>query len=159
MAISAPAVQSAAAPAAAPLLTRAHLQKGIRRGELVLHYQPKVDLRTHRVVGVEALVRWQPAGELLLFPDTFIPLAEEWGLMAELTASVLDQALDQYVLWRDAGSHLKMAVNVPASLLADPRGIPHIVQALGRLLAEARAAASGASQAASRRSGGTKRSA
>ncbi len=97
---------------------------------MVLHYQPKVDLGNHRVSGVEALVRWQRQDGSLVFPDAFIPLVESAGLMPMLTAAVLDKALDQYLVWRDRGIHLRVAVNVAASLLADPRAVPHVANAL-----------------------------
>ncbi len=106
------------------------LERAIHAGEMVLHYQPKVDLHTHRVTAVEALVRWQRADGTLVPPNSFIPLVEASGLMPALTAAVLDQALDQSVSWRAAGIHLIVAINVAASLLADPRAAPHVARAL-----------------------------
>lgn len=72
-------------------------------GELLLHYQPKIDLATGWVVGVEALVRWLHPGEGLLMPVDFVPLAENTGLIAPLTLRVLDQALAQVTRWSRAG--------------------------------------------------------
>ena len=95
------------------------LRRGIHQGELVLHYQPKFDLRTRRIVGVEALVRWLPPGQELLFPDAFIGVAERAGIMKPLTFAVLDLALRQYRAWYDGGLRLPMAINLTASILDD----------------------------------------
>ena len=95
------------------------LRRGIHQGELTLHYQPKFDLRTRRIVGVEALVRWLPPGQELVFPDAFIGVAERAGIMKPLTFAVLDLALRQYRAWYDRGLRLPMAINLTASLLDD----------------------------------------
>jgi predicted signal transduction protein with EAL and GGDEF domain len=98
----------------------AQLRRGIDEGQLVLHYQPKLDLRRQAVTGVEALVRWQHPTRGLLTPDAFIPLAESSGLMTVLTEAVLARALAQCAEWRRAGLHLDVAVNVsPSDLLAN----------------------------------------
>jgi len=80
------------------------LREAIQHGELILHYQPKFDLRTRRIVGVEALVRWSPPGQELVFPDAFIGVAERAGIMKPLTFAVLDLALRQYRAWDDRPS-------------------------------------------------------
>ena len=95
------------------------LRNGIDRGELRLHYQPQLDLRTNRVTGVEALVRWQHPTRGLLHPDSFVDLAENAGLMPQLTRAVLDLSLAQSRRWSEAGLHLHVAVNISASDLAD----------------------------------------
>jgi EAL domain-containing protein (putative c-di-GMP-specific phosphodiesterase class I) len=95
------------------------LRRGIHNGELILHYQPKFDLRTRRIVGVEALVRWSPPGQALVFPDGFIGVAERAGIMKPLTFAVLDLALRQYRAWDDRGLTLAMAINLTASILDD----------------------------------------
>lgn len=87
--------------------------------QLILHYQPKLDLRTGDVTGVEALVRWQHPESGLLYPDTFIEFVEEAGLMSLMTDQVLDQALAQAAVWRRAGRLLKVAVNLSARSLID----------------------------------------
>jgi diguanylate cyclase (GGDEF)-like protein len=95
------------------------LRSAISDCQLVLHYQPKVDLRTAKITGVEALVRWHHPDRGLLFPDTFIPVAERYGLMRNLTTAVLALALDQVHEWRAAGFPTPVAVNVSASDVVD----------------------------------------
>ena len=81
----------------------AELQGAIEQGGLVVHYQPQVDLRTNTVSGVEALVRWQHPQRGLLGRRQFVAIAEQTGVMRELTASVLEQALAQQRAWLDEG--------------------------------------------------------
>lgn len=88
-------------------------------GQLVLHYQPKVNLSTGTTVGVEALVRWQHPSRGLLYPDAFLAQVEEAGLMRALTEEVLRTALDQAATWSVAGRRIAVAVNMPASILVD----------------------------------------
>lgn len=102
------------------------LRGAISHGGLVLHYQPQLDLRTGDVVAVEALLRWLHPKLGLLPPAKFLPLAEEAGLMRQLTQFVLDEAISQCALWRDSGRTLTMSVNVsPVDLLA--AGFVHMV--------------------------------
>ena len=107
----------------------AQLRRAIDEGELVLHHQPKLSLRTGRVDGVEALVRWQHPERGLLFPDAFVELAESAGLMGPLTRRVLDAALAQRRAWADRGRELTVAVNVSPSNLVD-EGFPDEVAGL-----------------------------
>ncbi|WP_189330253.1 putative bifunctional diguanylate cyclase/phosphodiesterase [Actinoplanes ianthinogenes] len=95
------------------------LRRGIDEGQLVLHYQPKVDAQTGRVLGAEALVRWQHPEHGLIPPNDFIPLAEHTGLITPLTRFVLDSALKQCRAWLTAGHELTVAVNVSAHGLLD----------------------------------------
>jgi diguanylate cyclase (GGDEF)-like protein len=97
------------------------LRRALVSGELLLHYQPKVSVRTGEVVGAEALVRWQHPVHGLVFPDAFIPLAERTGLINPLTRYVLDAALKQARTWFDAGRPLPIAVNLSARNLHDLR--------------------------------------
>ena len=105
------------------------LRSAIGNDELVLHYQPKVDVGTQRVIGVEALVRWQHPVHGLLGPVEFVPLAERTGAIGDLTRWVLDNALAQARVWRDAGQDLTMAVNLAAANIADAT-LPDAVAAL-----------------------------
>jgi diguanylate cyclase (GGDEF)-like protein len=95
------------------------LRRAIKEGELVLHYQPKIELQSRKVTGVEALVRWRHPKRGLLSPETFLPLAERSGMMKALTAEVIQMALRQCRTWQGTAMDLKMAVNVAAADLLD----------------------------------------
>jgi diguanylate cyclase (GGDEF)-like protein len=101
------------------LRTLEELRQVIQARKLAMHYQPKVDSQTSYVSGVEALVRWDHPVHGLLPPDAFLPLAEDAGLMRDLTMAVLEQSLDQVALWRGNGRMLSVAVNLSASSLVD----------------------------------------
>ena len=88
------------------------LNRALAGGQLVLHYQPKVELATASLVGVEALVRWQHPQAGLVYPDQFISMAEDHALIDQLTHAVLVAALWQARLWKDGGLDLQVAVNV-----------------------------------------------
>lgn len=95
------------------------LRNAIDADELLLFYQPKINLRTRRITGVEALVRWQHPKHGLMFPDEFIPLAEQTGLIKPLTLWVLKHALSQVSTWREQGFELDVAVNLSVRNLQD----------------------------------------
>ncbi len=86
-------------------------------GEFVLHYQPKVSLRSGRVIGLEALLRWQHPQDGLLLPGAFLPLIEDHQIAVDLGEWVIDAALAQMDAWRDAGLALPVSVNVGARQL------------------------------------------
>ncbi len=93
-----------------------HLHKAIERDELVLHYQPKVDVRAAKMVGAEALMRWQRGG-VLVPPGDFIPLAEETGLIVPLSEWAVRQAARQVKAWQlSFGFADAIAVNLPSRL-------------------------------------------
>ncbi|RZJ19526.1 MAG: EAL domain-containing protein [Haliea sp.] len=121
----------AAASAQAALSTQ--LRHGLRRQEFVLHYQPQVG-HGHRVFGVEALVRWQHPERGLIFPDAFIPQAEESSLILPLGEWVLEAACAQLAAW--AGSPetaaLSMAVNVSARQFRHPEFVDQVLGAVQR---------------------------
>lgn len=102
----------------------AELTAALRRessaGGLVLHFQPKLELRSLCVRGVEALVRWQHPRLGLLYPARFLPLAERSGSMRELTLHVLDEALRACRGWMERGLDLGVAVNVDVGTLLQP---------------------------------------
>ncbi len=97
------------------------LRHALERNELMVYYQPQVHLASGRIIGAEALLRWQrPHGELVL-PHTFIPLAEETGLIMEIGDWVLRQTCLQHKIWRNSGkSILRMAVNLSARQFKQP---------------------------------------
>ena len=101
------------------LLLIDELHDAIERGQLSVHYQPQLDLRTGRIVAVEALLRWAHPRLGPIPPMKFIPLAEDAGLMKPLTALVLDTALAQCAEWWSNGRYLAVSVNVTSSNLLD----------------------------------------
>jgi PAS domain S-box-containing protein len=104
------------------------LHKAIERDELVLHYQPKVDVRSARMVGAEALMRWQRDGKLVP-PGEFIPLAEDTGLIVPLSEWALREAARQARAWQEAfGFADSIAVNLPSRLFERSDLVEHIHQ-------------------------------
>jgi EAL domain-containing protein (putative c-di-GMP-specific phosphodiesterase class I) len=111
------------------LRTLQELRTALHEDELVLHFQPKIDLASNEVRGVEALVRWNHPHRGLLYPDAFLTLVEEAGLMHDLTQIVLGKALDQSAIWHDRGQPLTVAVNLSASSLIDA-ALPGRIEAM-----------------------------
>lgn len=107
------------------------LRHAIDHGDLTVFYQPKFDLRSGDVVGVEALVRWPHPKRGLLSPDHFLPLVRKRGLMRAVTDLVLTQALDDAAEWHSMGIGVPIAVNVFAPSLGDLDLPTHIASALG----------------------------
>ncbi|MGH3272943.1 MAG: putative bifunctional diguanylate cyclase/phosphodiesterase [Streptosporangiaceae bacterium] len=103
------------------------LRRGLDRGELELHFQPKVYLADRRIAGMEALVRWQHPVRGLIEPQEFIPLIEQSYLMHELTARVMDLALCQAALWWKAGMRVQVSLNLAARDLLD-NGLTDIIE-------------------------------
>jgi diguanylate cyclase (GGDEF)-like protein/PAS domain S-box-containing protein len=112
-------------------LTR-ELRTALERGEFVLHFQPRHDLRSGTITGLEALVRWRHPRRGLLAPAEFIPLAEETGLIAPLGEWVIRAACEQLAAWRARGlANVRMAVNLSPRQFAQP----HLAQSIGAILA------------------------
>jgi diguanylate cyclase (GGDEF)-like protein len=101
------------------LRTVEELRVAIEAHQLVCHYQPKLDMRTGRVVGAEALIRWQHPMRGVLPPSEFLHLAEQNGLMSAVLIEVLDQALPDCREWRAQGHDVRVAVNLSVSNLLD----------------------------------------
>jgi len=108
------------------------LRRAVDEGELVLYYQPQVDLRTGAVSSVEALVRWMHPKRGLVGPDEFIPLAERTGLIKRLTRTVLTEAIRQARAWELAGLRMPIAVNLSMRNIHDPQLPQTIAQLLQR---------------------------
>lgn len=98
--------------------TPGELEHGIRTGQLVNHYQPKVDIASGAFYGVESLVRWAHPSDGLVFPDQFIAAAEEHGLINQLTDAVMTNTLRQTRQWQEEGFEINVAVNVSMDNLA-----------------------------------------
>jgi diguanylate cyclase (GGDEF)-like protein len=108
------------------------LRRAVDEGELVLYYQPQIDLRTGAMTSVEALVRWMHPKRGLVGPDEFIPLAERTGLIKRLTRTVLTEAIRQARAWELAGLRVPIAVNLSMRNIHDPQLPQTIAQLLQR---------------------------
>ncbi|MEE8367308.1 MAG: EAL domain-containing protein [Thermoanaerobaculia bacterium] len=97
----------------------ADLRHALERNELVLYYQPKVDLETYEVVGAEALIRWIHPARGLVRPDQFIPIAEETGLIVDIGEWVIRQATQQLSAWQKQGVLDELSVNVSYRQIRD----------------------------------------
>ena len=115
---------SPAAPALA--LNAAMLSAALAAGDIFVHYQPKVDIRTGIVRGVEALARWRHPQLGLVSPDQFVALAEREGLILPLTLQVMTQAFQQAERWNQRGLRLSMAVNLSSRVLDQPAIVQQI---------------------------------
>lgn len=108
------------------------LRLALEQNQFVLHYQPKVNLVSGKLVGVEALIRWNDPRTGLVPPDRFIPILEETGLIHEVGCWVLHQAIDAYLRWHSAGLPVvRIAVNVSPMQLRHHDFIAEIEQAIG----------------------------
>jgi len=112
------------------LVIQGELRRALARDELVVWYQPVIDLRTHRIAGVEGLVRWNHPQQGLLGPDLFIDIAETSGLIRSLGSQVLRQACADAHTWRERGCVLQMSVNAAAAQLSSLDYVDEIEAAL-----------------------------
>lgn len=108
----------------------AELREAIDKNQLLLHFQPKLELKTGRVVGLEALVRWQHPRLGLLYPDKFIGTAEQTGLITPLTRWVLASALRYCKSEHQRGAYLRMSVNLSARSLHDAQLLKTVAELL-----------------------------
>ena len=112
------------------------LRTALDEQQLVLYYQPKVNMQTGRVSGVEVLVRWRHPLHGLMYPNEFIPLAEQSGLIKQLTLWVLNQAVAQGREWEQSGIDVSMAINLSVHNLHDntfPEEVAAILQGFSRM--------------------------
>lgn len=108
------------------------LERALAEDQIVLHYQPQVEVLTGRVIGVEALVRWEHPVLGLMLPGEFVPEAEATGMIQPLTMRVLDLALAQASAWAADGRPMRVAVNLSASDLGDDDLAARVMDALTR---------------------------
>jgi diguanylate cyclase (GGDEF)-like protein/PAS domain S-box-containing protein len=108
------------------------LRRALDRNELVVYYQPKIDVDSGELAGVEALVRWRHPERGLLMPDEFIPVAETTGLIHRLTNRVLDIVLAQAHIWAQAQLHVPVAVNLSTRCLHDVALPSRVIASLSR---------------------------
>jgi EAL domain-containing protein (putative c-di-GMP-specific phosphodiesterase class I)/DNA-binding NarL/FixJ family response regulator len=104
----------------APAISPEELEYALAQGQITVQYQPKVDIRTGLVRGVEALARWMHPRHGAIDPGQFVALAEQYGLIQTLTFSVMEQALWQAARWNSRGLRLSMAINLSPQLLDWP---------------------------------------
>ncbi len=110
-----------------------HLRRALERKEMILHYQPQYDARTGEMAGMEALIRWKHPSLGMVSPGTFIPIAEETGLIIPIGAWTLNEACRQQRVWRDSGMRpVRVAVNVSPLQFGQPDLVESVAQALDR---------------------------
>jgi diguanylate cyclase (GGDEF)-like protein/PAS domain S-box-containing protein len=108
------------------------IRLALAQGELVLHYQPKVNMRTGQVVGAEALIRWQHPEKGLLAPMTFLPVIEDHPLAVDVGEWVIDAAMTQMETWHAAGLDLPVSVNIGARQLQQADFVARLQAILSR---------------------------
>lgn len=96
------------------------LRQAINEKSFALYYQPKIDIKTNKIISVEALARWPHPVNGMISPDDFIPMVEQSGLIQPFTHWVLEQAIEQCRHWIDAGINISIAVNLSTRNLLDP---------------------------------------
>jgi diguanylate cyclase (GGDEF)-like protein/PAS domain S-box-containing protein len=110
--------------------TESKIQKGILNNEFVAYYQPKVDIRSGKVIGMEALARWQHPQQGLISPGEFIPVAEETGQITALGRQILEQVLADILRWQEEGVAVPVAINVSARQFADHEYCQELVRTI-----------------------------
>ncbi|MEJ2142668.1 MAG: EAL domain-containing protein [Gammaproteobacteria bacterium] len=106
------------------------LRKALEREEFVVYYQPQIDTQTRRVIGMEALIRWNHPEKGIILPFDFIPIAEETGLIIPIGNWVMQTAITQTKAWHDMGYRIRIGVNLSAHQFNDTNLIGNIVEAL-----------------------------
>ena len=108
----------------------ADLRHAVERGEIEAYFQPEIDLVTGDVISVEALARWTHREHGNIVPDQFIPIAEQSGLIRDLTYLMLEQSLERIRQWRSHGFDLHVAVNLSVRCLSDERLVDRVTRQL-----------------------------
>ena len=101
-------------------LLEIELKSAVEEEQFILHYQPRLDISTGKIIGAEGLVRWQHPSRGLLLPDSFIPICEETGLIEELGRLVLEMGCRQAMAWARAGRTINVSLNVSPRQFSDP---------------------------------------
>ena len=104
-----------------------NMRKALKNNEYELYYQPKIDLQTSQIIGVEALIRWISPTKGLIPPDVFIPLAEENGFIVELGKWITNEAIEQYVRWKEKGIDINISINVSAKQLSNIKFVNQVI--------------------------------
>jgi len=107
------------------------LKQAVERNEFVLYYQPRLDIKTGKIVGAEGLVRWQHSERGIVMPAGFIPICEETGLIEDLGLLVLEMGCRQAIAWQQSGRNLNVSLNVSPRQFADPGFIDTLTQLAG----------------------------
>ena len=111
-------------------LSAEELKNAIHQNQLILHYQPQINVKSGALTGVEALVRWQHPEHGLIYPDLFISLAENNGLIGDLTDQVIKQAVDQACYWKSQNLVCQISVNISAENITSLSSPEHLSQML-----------------------------
>ena len=114
------------------VLLEIELRQAIERGELLLHYQPQIDLRNEALVGAESLLRWDRPHHGLTMPDSFLPVAEETGLIVAIDKWVLSEVCTQASSWAESGAPITVGVNLSAATFKAESVLRLVVEALRR---------------------------
>ncbi|MDH5546540.1 MAG: EAL domain-containing protein [Gammaproteobacteria bacterium] len=112
------------------LLLENNLRHAMERNEFELHYQPQIDLHSQAVIGLEALLRWKHPERGMIQPETFIPYAEETGMIIQIGQYVLREACREAKKWADAGLQTRVAVNLSMYQFVDKDFVVHVADAL-----------------------------
>jgi diguanylate cyclase (GGDEF)-like protein/PAS domain S-box-containing protein len=110
----------------------AHIRHALKANQFVLHYQPKANMRSGKIIGAEALIRWQHPERGLLAPGIFLPVIENHPLSIEIDEWVIDQALTQMEIWKSTGLEIAVSVNIGAQQLQHPRFVDKLREILAK---------------------------
>jgi diguanylate cyclase (GGDEF)-like protein len=108
------------------------LRGAVERRELVLHYQPKVDASSLQITAAEVLIRWRHPLRGMVSPETFIPLAERYGLIRSIGRWVIEEACRQSAVWREQGLRMRMAVNISSDQMRQDDFVEHLQATLAK---------------------------
>ena len=103
------------------------LQEGLENGQVCLHYQPKIDLKSGRICSVEALLRWDHPEKGMIAPGIFIPRAEQSTLIQKITEFALEEAINQHLSWKEQGILIPIAVNISTRNLLHPKFTDRVI--------------------------------